>query len=174
MRETMQLYTIGHSNHTWERFRDLLKANGITLLVDSRSRPTSGYAPFASYEILPGLLEKEGIEYTFMGDTLGGKPADRSMYDSKGKPDYHKMRSTDSFEAGIGQLIRISETETTAIMCAEEDPTKCHRRLLLGPALEERGVTLLHIRGDGTVDGQADLGAKKAYIGQLQIKLDLV
>jgi uncharacterized protein (DUF488 family) len=36
------------------------------------------------------------------------------------------------------------------IMCAEEDPEKCHRWLLVGKTLAARGVSIVHIRGDGT------------------------
>ncbi len=31
------IYTIGHSNHTWERFRYLLNPHGVEVLVDVRS-----------------------------------------------------------------------------------------------------------------------------------------
>lgn len=164
----MDIYTIGHSNHTWEAFAALLKRQGIRTLVDTRSNPVSKYAPFASIRVLPGLLEREGIEYSFMGDSLGGKPADSSYYDSSGKPDYRKMRTREEFRDGIKQLTRIAEGSVTALMCAEEDPTKCHRRLLLGPPLEERGVTLLHIRADGSVDRERDLVSKRAYQRQFQ------
>ena len=175
----MQIYTIGHSNHTWESFLLLLKEHGITLLVDTRSKPVSSYAPFSNIRVLPGLLEDEGIEYQFMGDSLGGKPNDQSLYDSDGKPDYRKMRSQEDFQTGIRQLIRMADTTEevhpeavgeigTVIMCSEEDPTKCHRRLLLGPALEQQGVNLLHIRATGSIQSSDSLGSKKAYQQQLQ------
>lgn len=162
------IYTIGHSNHRWERFSDLLARRGIELLVDTRSRPVSKYAPFANARNLPGLLEDAGIGYYFMGDMLGGKPADPSMYDDKGKPDYRRMRALDDFQEGISRLVGMASRQRVAILCSEEDPTKCHRRLLIGPALEERGVKSLHIRGDGSLHGASALGGKKAYERQLQ------
>ena len=157
------IYTIGHSNHRWERFAELLTGRGIELLVDTRSRPASRYAPFANARVLPGLLEDAGIDYRFMGDALGGKPADPSMYDGNGKPDYRRMRAQDDFQEGISQLAGMASRQRVAILCSEEDPTKCHRRLLLGPALEERGVKSLHIRADGSLDSASALGGKKAY-----------
>jgi uncharacterized protein (DUF488 family) len=42
-------------------------------------------------------------------------------------------------------------------MCSEEDPTACHRRLLIGRVLAQRGVSVRHIRGDGRVQGEAEL-----------------
>ncbi len=67
------IYTIGHSNHTWEVFYPLLRENGVQLLVGVRTNPVSRFAPFASKGTLPALLEREGIGYVFLGDTLGGK-----------------------------------------------------------------------------------------------------
>jgi uncharacterized protein (DUF488 family) len=41
-------------------------------------------------------------------------------------------------------------------MCAEEDPLQCHRFLMIGPALIERGVKPLHIRRSGELETQRD------------------
>ena len=41
--EKLKCYTIGHSNHTIDRFIDLLKKNGINCIVDVRSAPYSKY-----------------------------------------------------------------------------------------------------------------------------------
>jgi hypothetical protein len=39
-------------------------------------------------------------------------------------------------------------------MCAEEDPLQCHRFLMIGPALLQRGVTPSHIRRGGELESQ--------------------
>ena len=164
----MEIFTIGHSNHKQDLFLRLVREHGIQTLVDTRSKPVSGYAPFTDIRVFPDILEREGIDYIFMGDSLGGKPDDPSCYDEDGKPDYRKMRAKEEFQDGIKQLIRIAENTVVALMCAEEDPSKCHRRLLIGPALEEQNITLRHIRADGTVQGSDSLSHKKAYQNQLQ------
>jgi uncharacterized protein (DUF488 family) len=43
-----------------------------------------------------------------------------------------------------------------ALLCSEEDPTKCHRRLLVGRALGKRGIVVWHIRGDGSVQTEGE------------------
>ncbi len=159
---TAPIYTIGHSNHTWDTFAALLRQHGIRVLADVRSNPVSRFAPFASKRTLPTLLGREGIRYVFLGDALGGKPSDPSCYDENGKPDYRKMRSQESFQEAIAGLLKLAEESPVALMCSEEDPSKCHRRLLIGPALAERGVHLLHIRADGSVQGSESLAHKKA------------
>jgi uncharacterized protein (DUF488 family) len=40
------------------------------------------------------------------------------------------------------------------IMCAEEDPARCHRRLLVGRTLVARGVEVRHIRGSGALEAE--------------------
>ncbi len=44
-----------------------------------------------------------------------------------------------------------------AMLCAEENPAECHRHLLVGRVLAERGIELLHIRGDGHVETNEQL-----------------
>ncbi len=163
-----QIYTIGHSNHSWETFLPLLRENGIELVVDTRTNPVSRFAPFANHRTLPSLLESAGIDYEFMGGPLGGKPRDPSMYDAKGNPDYRKMRSTDEFEEAIDQLAGMASRRRTAVLCSEEDPTACHRLLLLGPALEERGCVQRHVRKDGRALATGELSVRKKYGQQLQ------
>ena len=166
-----QTFTIGHSNHTWEAFETLLRDNKIALLVDVRSNPVSRYAPFANYRVLPELLERIGTDYELMGGPLGGRPGDSSFYDEKGKPDYHKIRCQDDFQDAVDQLSGMVSRRRTAILCSEEDPSHCHRLLLLGPALEERGCELIHIRGDGTLHRTQQLSLGKRYSKQLQSSL---
>ena len=168
-----QIFTIGHSNHTWDEVSALLREHRVELLVDARSDPVSRYADFANSRALPRLLGRAGMRYVFMGDSLGGKPSDRSCYDEIGRPDYPEIRSRGFFQEGIEKLLELAKGSTVVLMCAEEDPSKCHRRLLIGPALLEHDVDLLHIRGDGTVTGSEALGSKKAYQKQLQARLPL-
>ena len=163
-----QIYTIGHSNHTWKTFSPLLLDNKIELLVDVRSNPVSRFAPFANHRTLPELLESIDVDYEFMGGPLGGKPADRTMYDERGKPDYHRMRASDEFQEALDQLAGMASRRSTVILCSEEDPSQCHRRLLVGPSLEASNCEPLHIRGDGAVHSNEQLSHGKRYGQQLQ------
>ena len=148
----MQVYTIGHSNHTWDTFVELLRAHEVKALVDVRSKPVSRWARFANKRTLASLCESEGIQHAFMGDTLGGKPDDPAYYDAEGKPEYAKIAAKEAFRGGIKALVEIARQARTAIMCAEEDPVNCHRSLLVRPALERHGVEMRHIRKDGSAE----------------------
>jgi hypothetical protein len=41
-------------------------------------------------------------------------------------------------------------------MCSEENPTDCHRRLLIGRVLAGRGIAMVHIRAGGTLESEAE------------------
>ena len=56
-------------------------------------------------------------------------------------------------------LVKVTENVVTVMMCSEGEPTRCHRRLLIGVELEERGVGVLHILRDGRVVGEDAIGS---------------
>ena len=49
---------------------------------------------------------------SFLGDALGGKPSDDDLYGEDGKPDYRKMRSLESFQAGIDKVLDLAVRHT--------------------------------------------------------------
>lgn len=159
---TTAIHTIGHSKHTIDRFIDLLRRQGVATLVDVRSRPYSRWAPQFKQSALAQSLAAEEIVYVFLGHALGGRPDGDEFYDTEGNVDYVRRARSRDFQAGVGQLGEIACTSVTAILCAEEDPTRCHRRLLLTPALQQEDFTVLHIRGDGRVQPEDDLRRQEA------------
>ena len=50
-----------------------------------------------------------------------------------------------------------------ALMCGEEDPTNCHRRLLVGRVLRGRGVEVMHIRAAGRVQSEEEVAAEETF-----------
>jgi uncharacterized protein (DUF488 family) len=150
------IYTIGHSDHTTEAFVDLLRRHGITLVVDVRSQPYSRWAPQFNRETLARDLQDAGIAYRFMGDALGGRPADPTLYDpGQERPDYRRVEHMPAYQAGIDRLLELAGSETLAVMCSEGDHHYCHRHLLITQTLLERDVRVLHIQPDGTtVEGE--------------------
>ncbi len=154
-----QLFTIGHSNHDWETFLGLLRAWGITLVVDVRSSPCSRYTPHFNQAPLSRALAAAGIGYRFLGGQLGGHPAAAEFYDPDGRVCYDRLAASAAFQEGLAELQQISATARVALLCGEEDPRHCHRHLLLGRVLAQAGVEVRHIRGDGRVQDEAELAA---------------
>ena len=154
------VFTVGHSNHPAEKFVRLLKGCSIEVLVDTRSHPYSRHAPHFGAQSLQAVLSGDGIGYLFLGGELGGRPEGGEFYDATDRVDYALVRRYPPFLDGISRLEQVARTSTVALLCSEEDPARCHRRLLVGLALEERGFSLRHIRGDGSIqiEGETDGG----------------
>lgn len=151
------LFTIGHSNHSLEEFLRLLRDHAIEVLADVRSHPHSKYAPHFDYRALQEAVEAGGIKYAFYGKELGGRPDGEEYYDLGGFVRYDRLAESPQFLEGIGRLERESEKRRTAILCSEENPAICHRRLLVGRVLIERGTEVLHIRGDGRLQTEEEV-----------------
>ncbi len=145
----LTLYTIGHSNHPPERFLTLLLQHQIKTLVDVRSVPYSHYMPHFRRAALEDLLPAIGVRYVYLGRELGGRPSGAHLLDAAGHPRYDRMADQPSFQHALDTVLALAAEASTAIMCSEEDPLQCHRRNLIGQALRDRPVTLLHIRKYG-------------------------
>ncbi len=145
------LYTVGHSSHSIELFTELLKNHAIQVLVDVRSAPYSRYAPQFDHDLLPHSLHQADIKYLFLGKELGGRPNKSDYYDADGHVLYSRMIADPVFVSGIERLEHGMSGYRIALMCGEEDPAHCHRRLLVTRVLMERGHQVLHIRGDGRI-----------------------
>jgi uncharacterized protein (DUF488 family) len=147
------LYTVGHSNHSIEKFISLLTANGITAVADVRSRPFSRRHPQFNKERLAAALAQQDIAYVFLGKELGARSEDPSCYEN-GKVQYPRLAATPAFKAGIERVLAGATKFRVALMCAEKEPLDCHRTLLVSRALESAGASIVHILADGGVEPQ--------------------
>jgi uncharacterized protein (DUF488 family) len=147
------IYTVGHSTHTIEKFFDLLERNGVTAIADVRSSPFSRHNPQFHKDTLSAELKKRGIAYVFVGKELGARPDDPSCYE-RGKVRYARLAKSSLFKAGIERVLSGAQKYRIALMCAEKEPLDCHRTLLVSRALEQRGVSVVHILADGSTESQ--------------------
>jgi uncharacterized protein (DUF488 family) len=152
--EPAALITIGHSNHSLERFLELLREHDIQGIADVRSWPVSRYAPWFDSEPLADALAGVGVQYVFLGRELGGRPDDERHYDERGHVRYDAVARSETFVRGLEKLRHGIDVLKVAVMCAEENPEHCHRRLLVARVLFEEGMHVLHIRGDGSQEAE--------------------
>jgi uncharacterized protein (DUF488 family) len=153
------MYTIGHSNHDLSTFFSLLTQYDMQLLVDTRSNPQSKIVPHFDRKMLQRTIVDSGISYAYMGNALGGRPRDPGLYDAEGRVLYGRIAVQPWFTDAIQKLLRAAASGArVALMCSEEDPVHCHRRLLVGRVLLEYGVTLLHIRRGGVIQRETSVG----------------
>jgi len=151
-----EILTVGHSTHEAERFVRLLRAHRVGLVGDVRRFPGSRRHPQFNADALAVTLADAGIAYEPLGDRLGGRRHARA--DSRHTEwrvaafrAYADHMDTDEFAAGLEHLERLARERRTAIMCAEGDWRRCHRRLI-SDALAARSWQVFHIRPDGRIE----------------------
>ena len=160
-----RILTVGHSNHTAERLVELLQQHGVQVVVDVRSQPYSRFAPQFNRENLQPVVTGAGLQYLFMGEELGGRQLGRIEENRDRKAAYARVAALPAFQRGIERVVSGSATYQIALLCAEEDPTECHRRVWVTRALRERGADVWHVRGDGHLDADDRLGDIGVQLG---------
>jgi uncharacterized protein (DUF488 family) len=157
--EAREVLTIGHSSHSIEHFLALLHGAGVTAIADVRSAPHSRHVPQFNHDALKATLRDAGTAHVYLGRELGGRPQNRQQY-RDGVADYEKIAASETFQAGLRRVLDGAATHRVALMCAEQHPLDCHRCLLVGRALAERGARVRHILPDGAAATQADIEAE--------------
>jgi uncharacterized protein (DUF488 family) len=180
--ETLLLYTIGHSNREPDEFIQHLQQHQVTILVDVRSRPVSRYVPHFNKDNLEVFLPKQGIDYRYAGQYLGGQPDDPALYFDEERPDeeaakrsdyrkkvrYTEVMNQDWYQRGIERLVDIIREAQAlggkaAIMCSEGDPRDCHRHHLIARSMLDplkrvidTSLQIQHILRDGSLEVPLD------------------
>ncbi|RTL86059.1 MAG: DUF488 domain-containing protein [Hyphomicrobiales bacterium] len=144
------IFSIGHSTHSEERFRELLNGAGITAVADVRSSPYSRHLPHFSKTELQTWLKDSNVAYSYLGRELGGRPRDPRLF-RNGVADYEAMAEVPSFSEGLARILKGAERYRIAMMCSEQDPLDCHRCLLVARRLSERGICTGHVLATGDV-----------------------
>jgi uncharacterized protein (DUF488 family) len=148
---TNQIFTIGHSNHTTEKFLALLRLHGITAVADVRSSPRTRVNPDFSQPFIERVLSEAGIRYLFLGDELGARSSNEACYE-KGRVRYDRLAKQTLFQHSLDRVEIDSEKDVLALMCAEKDPLQCHRCILVSRHLADRKLDVTHILADGKTE----------------------
>ncbi|MBA3024614.1 MAG: DUF488 domain-containing protein [Gammaproteobacteria bacterium] len=164
-----EVFTIGHSTHTIEKFIALLSAHGIQAVADVRSSPFSKFNPQFNRENLQNSLKASGIRYVFLGNELGARSKDPACYVAD-KVQFDRLAQTTLFQSGLDRVIEGANSYRIALMCAEKDPLDCHRTILVARELVKQGVTINHILEDGSLESHTESIAR--LVTSLGMSLD--
>lgn len=155
------ILTVGHSHHPIDHFTTILKGADVQVVADVRSSPYSRFSPqYNSYDLRRSLTAIS-VQYVPLGPELGGRPKDSGLYDPDGHVNYERLAASAAFNRGIERLVEGASRYRVAILCGEEDPTDCHRRLLVGRVMALRGFEIMHLRGDGRLEDEAAVSARE-------------
>jgi uncharacterized protein (DUF488 family) len=136
------IFTIGHSTHPIDEFVGLLHAHEVKEIVDVRSIPKSRHNPQFNADALKLSLQQAGIKYKLL-KKLGGlrhtkKDSINLGWHNTSFRGYADYMASPEFGEGLEALTKIANVRTTAIMCAEAVPWRCHRSLI-ADALIKKG-----------------------------------
>lgn len=149
-----KLYTVGHSNHSLEHFRQMLVDNEVNYVMDVRSVPRSRFVPQFNEKRLSEYLKTFDITYCNMGEYFGARQAHPNFYNERGYFDFERFRASDIFKTGLENVLKGLEEYNIALMCTEKNPLDCHRAVMVGRGFELAGVKVEHIFSDSTVISQ--------------------
>jgi uncharacterized protein (DUF488 family) len=128
----MKLFTIGFTKKTAEKFFGLLRGSGARRVVDVRLNNVSQLAGFAKKDDLAFFLkELAGMEYVHLPELA----PTQEMLDAykKGKGDwqlYEQRFLSLMRERKIEEKLPRSLFEGACLLCSEDKPHQCHRRLI--------------------------------------------
>ncbi len=142
-KKSTEVYTIGHSTRAIEELIEILRAHGITTLVDVRTIPRSRHNPQFNSDAIEDALRKAGIGYLHMAG-LGGlrrarKDSPNKAWKNAAFRGFADYMQSEEFAKALGELVLLAQKGKVGIMCAEAVPWRCHRSLI-GDALIAHGI----------------------------------
>lgn len=143
------LHTVGLGSRSLETILEILTVSHAKRVVDIRRYPSSARQPHLDAPLLHAALRERGYEVIPMGDLLGG---DRTG-------GFENYMETAAFRRGLARLEAAADEVPTALLCAEQEPDRCHRRFICA-ALEAKGWQMahhLHTLSERTARGQMRL-----------------
>ena len=145
-----KLCTIGYTKKPLEHFIVLLRNAGVDLVIDVRLNNTSQLAGFAKRDDLAFLLKEGfGIEYAHVPDLA----PTQEMLDA-----FTATKDWEAYEADFAILVSERDMvrlifehadgyDAPCLLCSEDDPAKCHRRLLAEAVTESQpGLEIAHLK----------------------------
>lgn len=128
----INLYTIGFTEKSAERFFYLLKDAGVTKLIDTRINTVSQLAGFAKKGDLEFFLKEiAGISYIHEPLFAPTKELLSSYRNKEVTWDEYEKIYIDIISGRNAETIFMpEELHNACLLCSEHLPEKCHRRLL--------------------------------------------
>ncbi|EAN1851817.1 MULTISPECIES: DUF488 domain-containing protein [Enterobacteriaceae] len=130
--EHVNIHTIGFTKKTAEHFFNALKKNGVIRVIDTRLNNNSQLSGFAKAKDLEFFLRKIcNIDYVYRSELA---PTKKILDDYKNKNITWEQYSYEYLNLMEQRLIssKLSsvDVDNGCLLCSEDKPHNCHRRLL--------------------------------------------
>jgi uncharacterized protein (DUF488 family) len=133
MEATMnKLATVGYETDTQSGMIARLKAADVEMVVDVRAVASSRKAGF-SKTLLANSLKAQGVDYLHLRD-LGtpkpGRDAARAGRIAEMREIFESHLEEPAAVLALAQATALAKTKRIALLCYEDDPNCCHRRIV--------------------------------------------
>lgn len=151
------IYTIGYTAFSINEFIETIKNFGISCVIDVRSSPFSNYYTDYNKDTLERTLKEHNILYRNYANEFGARQTNPAFY-SGDIVDFDKFIKSAQFLEGVSKVKKgIERGYSFVLMCAEKDPIKCHRSIMLGKGFSENGFDVKHIVSKTEIESQREL-----------------
>jgi len=143
------IYTIGYTKKSLQQFIGLLQEAGVDAVIDVRLRNTSQLAGFAKRDDLAFLLrECFGIAYEHLlelAPTAEILDAYKKDHDWSAYEREYPQLLAERDALAIGRQL-LERYQRPCLLCSEDTPNHCHRRLLAEYLAERiRDLEIMHL-----------------------------
>ena len=144
----MKLFTIGFTKKKAERFFGLLRASGAKRIVDVRLNNVSQIAGFAKRDDLRYFLSEIcGIGYVHLPELAPTKEILDDYKKRNGDWQTYEVQFLDLMrQRQIAQSVDQDILSDSCLLCSEDRPHRCHRRLVAEYLNDQwGGVEIIHL-----------------------------
>lgn len=145
----MKLFTIGFTKKKAERFFGLLRASGAKRIVDVRLNNVSQLAGFAKRDDLRYFLSEIcGMGYVHLPELAPTKEILDNYRKRNGDWQAYEVQFLDLMQQRqIAQSVDQDIVSDSCLLCSEDRPHRCHRRLVAEYLNDQwGGVEIIHLR----------------------------
>lgn len=158
MKNKKDIYTIGHSNYSFDELISRISKYNINVIVDIRGIPYSKYNTQFNKEVLASKLKSLGYMYIYMAKEFAAKRTTNESYNEEGYADFERVKDEKIFKEGINRLkTGLEKGYNIVLLGAMQEPIRCHRAILLGKELDKLDFEIRHILHDETLATQSDI-----------------
>lgn len=143
------IFSLGYAGRKIEEIYAVAEQYGIEYFLDVRSVPFSLRHPAYDKDALQAALRARDIKYAYLGGALGGMATGGPGENANRPISYDEFVEKESAKVALKRLVALSEVSNVCLLCAEKNPTHCHRFRLIGRRLSSLGVEVGHIMPQG-------------------------
>jgi uncharacterized protein (DUF488 family) len=142
-----ELFTIGYEGCTIADVLGALRQAQIGLLIDVRAVPRSRKPGFSKRQ-LAAALDEQGIRYVHLqalGTPKPGRAAVRAGHPERMETIFRAHMAGDRPQAELADASGLARSNRACLLCFEQDPMQCHRRIVAEMVATDTGQHITHL-----------------------------